>query len=212
MKTLAYISGFSILLPAITGLLKFPQAGKAMRVIIGYLLICLMVECIAMYMNSIKMNNNLVGDLFYITEGLIFISFFYLVYDEKEFAIPAVLLALVYFAYGLFTTFVDPGYLEYNGNFRAAESLMIQALTAYALIKISKQENLQLLQNPEFWISAGLFIYFSVNIAVFFTAEFLFENNVMLMRKTWLIHSVVNIFANLIFTFGLICIPVSQRR
>lgn len=212
MKTLAYISGFSVLLPAITGILKFSHAGKAMRVIISYLLICLMVECIAMYMNSIKMNNNLVGDIFYITEGLLFIYFFYLVYDEREFAIPALLLALVYFTYGLYTTFIDPGYLEYNGNFRAAESLMVQALTAYALIKISKEENLQLLQNPEFWISAGLFIYFSVNIAVFFTAEFLFENNVMLMRKTWLIHSVVNIFANLIFTFGLLCIPVSHRR
>ena len=165
-----------------------------------------------MYLSFNKVNNSLVADLFYITEGLILIIFFYLIYNESEFHIPAIIIATVYVVYGCYSTFIDPGYMIYNGNYRAGESLMIQALTAYALIKISREEDLKLMNNPGFWISAALFIYFSVNIAVFITATFLFENNVTLMKKTWMIHSIVNIGANLIFTFGLSCIPERQRH
>lgn len=212
MITLAYISGFSILLPAILGLLKFKYAENGLRLIICYFLFCLVIEGITMYMTFIKMNNNAVADFFYIAEGLILITFFYMMYDESEFRIPAIILATVYVIYGCYTTFIDPGYMVYNSNYRAAESLMIQALTAYALLKISNQENLEVMKHAGFWISAGFFIYFSVNLVVFISATFLFADNIALMRKTWMIHSIVNIGANIIFTFGLLCIPPRQPR
>ena len=192
--------------------MRFGAATRPFRIIIFYFLLCLVTEGVSMYLSFNKVNNSLVADLFYITEGLILIIFFYLIYNESEFHIPAIIIATVYVVYGCYSTFIDPGYMIYNGNYRAGESLMIQALTAYALIKISREEDLKLMNNPGFWISAALFIYFSVNIAVFITATFLFENNVTLMKKTWMIHSIVNIGANLIFTFGLSCIPERQRH
>jgi len=212
MKVLAYISAFSVLIPAFYGLIKFNHADKAVRMMIYYIFFCVLLEGLTLSLTSLQINNALIADIFYMIEGVFLITFFYFVYAESEFRIPALLLAVIYLGYGFYTTFVSPGYLVYNSNYRAAESLMVQALTAYALVKISKQENLQLMQNPEFWISTGFFIYFSVNIAVFITANFLVENDLTMMRNTWMIHSLVNIGANLIFTFGLSCIPRQQHR
>ncbi len=212
MKTLAYISAITILIPALMGLMKIKFAGKAMRMAIIYLFICVFFEGLTSYLAFMKINNSLISSIFMLIEGLLLIGFFSLVYREPEFRIPALLLAVVYFIYGGYTILVDPGYLAYNGNLRTAESLMVQALTAYALIKISKEENLQLMQHPEFWISAGFFIYFSVNIAIFLTSNFLHDNNISVTKNTWMIHSIVNIGANLIFTFGLSCIPRPQHR
>jgi hypothetical protein len=212
MKTLAYISGFSILLPVWFGLRNYRFATTPFRIIIFYFLVCMVTEGVSMYMGYRRINNNLVADLFYISEGLLLITFFYFIYAEHEFRIPAFILAAVYLIYGCYSSFIDPGPAVYNSNFRAGESLMVQALSAYALIKISRQEDLQLTVNPGFWITSGFFLYFSVNIAVFLTATFLFENNTSMMKKTWLIHSIVNIGANLIFTFGLSCIPQRQLR
>jgi len=145
-------------------------------------------------------------------EGLALISFFYLVFDEKDFFYPSIILAISYLGYGLYTTILDPGPMAYNSNFRTGESLLIQALSAYALVRYSKSNTINILKDPGFWISVGLFIYYSVNIAIFFTATFLIDDSTYVMSKTWIIHSVVNILVNLIFTFGLTCIPSKQPR
>lgn len=212
MKTVAYISAISSILPFIAGLIKFRSAGKTSRLIIFYFMICVIVECVSFYLTHNKTNNNLLADIFYMVEGLILITFFYLIFNEKDFFYPAIILSVSYLGYGLYTTIFDPGPYAYNSNFRTGESLVIQALSAYSLIRYSKMENGNLLQNTEFWLSAGLFIYYSVNIAIFFTATFLVDESTYVMRKTWIIHSIVNILANLIFTFGLTCIPSKQPR
>lgn len=158
-------------------------------------------------MSFYKINNNLIADFFYLSEGLILIAFFYRVINEKEFYIPALFLSFSYLIYGLYTTFIDPGPESYNSNFRTGESLILQAISAYSLIKISKKEDINLTKDTSFWLSSGIFIYFSVNLVIFFTATFLFEDKVYTMSKTWIIHSIINIIANIIFTFGLLLLP-----
>ncbi len=196
----------------VVGLLKYKSATKPFKLIVVYFLVCLITEGCASTMSLMKLNNSLVGNIFYITEGVILLGFYYLVFGEKEFFIPSIIIGIAYVIYGIYTTTVDPGPWVYNANFRAGESLMIQALSAYALIRISKEEDVHLFSHPGFWISSGFFIYFSVNIVVFVSASFLVEGNVRLTQHTWFIHSIVNLIANFIFTFGLLCIPSQQRR
>ena len=212
MKTLAYISAISSLAPFIVGIIKLKSAGKEFRLIIFYFIVCVVVECISFYLNSNKINNNLLADIFYIAEGLALISFFYLIFKEKDFFYPAIILSVAYLGYGLYTTIFDPGPYAYNSNFRTGESLIIQALSAYSLVRYSKSDKINILNDSGFWIAVGLFIYFSVNIAIFFTATFLIDDSTYVMSKTWIIHSVVNTLVNLIFTFGLTCIPSKQPR
>lgn len=199
-------------MPALFGIIKIKSAGTNLRLIIFYFIVCVVVEAISLFMNFNSINNNLLGDIFYLIEGLLLISYFYLAFNEKDFFYPAIILAIAYIGYGLYTTLFDPGPMAYNSNFRTGESLVVQAMSAYALIRYSKMENINLVKDTGFWISAGLFIYFSVNVAIFFTATFLIDESTYVMRKTWIIHSVVNILVNLIFTFGLTCIPSKQPR
>lgn len=212
MKTLAYFSAAISIVPALAGLIKYQSAGKLTRLIIFYFFLCATVEAFSLYMNYNSINNNLLADIFYMLEGLLLISYFYLIFNERDFFYPSIILAIAYLGYGLFTTIIDPGPMAYNSNFRTGESLIVQAMSAYALIRYSKMENLNLVKDTGFWIAAGLFIYFSVNVAIFFTATFLIDESTYVMRKTWIIHSVVNTLVNLIFTFGLTCIPSKQPR
>ena len=212
MKTFAYISALSSIVPAIAGIIKFRYANRPLRLITMYFLLCLAMELLAIVMSFWKLNNNLIGDFFYMVEGIMLISYFYMVYNEREFMYPAIILSCAYIIYGLYTSFVDPGPDAYNSSFRAGESLIIQALAAYALIRISREVQEDITANPLFWITCGFLIYYSVNLAVFFTATFLVDDQIYLMKNTWFIHSIVNITANLVFTFGLICIPSRQPR
>lgn len=204
-------AGFSIL-PALVGFFKFKSAGITFRLIIFYFILCLIVEYSSIIMSFYKVNNNLMADFFYLAEGLILIAFFYRIINEKEFYFPAIFLSFSYMIYGMYTTFIDPGPASYNSNFRTGESLILQAISAYSLIKISKKEDIQLTKDSTFWIASGIFIYFSVNLVIFFTATFLFEDKIYTMSKTWIIHSIINIIANIIFTFGLLCLPSVQRK
>jgi tryptophan-rich sensory protein len=154
-----------------------------------------------------KGNNNLLADVFYLLEGVLLITFYYLSFKEKEFKIPSIILLVGYITFGIYTSFFDPGPELYNSTFRTGESLIIQALSGYSLVRISKQTEKPLIKNPEFWFSAGFFTYFSVGIAIFFTATFIFDESKHFMVKTWIIHSVVNIMANFVFAYGLFCLP-----
>lgn len=165
-----------------------------------------------MYVVYNKINNNLLADIFYIVEGSMLIVYYYLLFHEKEFLLPGLILLVSFIAFGLYTTFVDPGMEAYNSTFRTGESLIIQALSAYSLIRISKDPKINLVKNPQFWISASFFIYFSVNVAIFFTATFFYDNSTVFMSKTWGIHSIVNILANLIFTFAMYLIPNPKSK
>ncbi|MBL0340672.1 MAG: hypothetical protein IPP71_06970 [Bacteroidetes bacterium] len=211
MKTLAYISAAFALFPAITGLIRFRMCPRPFKLIAVYFLVALMAEIAASTMAYYGMNNNLLGDIFYIVEGLFLISFFYLFYAEEEFLYPAIIIAIAYLLYGVYTTVVDPGPWLYNPVFRTAESLLVQALAAYALIRISKEEGIEPSKHPGFWIATGFFIYFSVNMTVFITATVLFADNIPLMKSTWFIHSCSNILVNLLFAYGLFCIPLKIR-
>lgn len=212
MKFVAYISAFTIIFPTIVGLIKTRNASPAFRIIIFYFIVCLITELIASPLSLLKWNNSLIGDIFYLIEGVMLISFFYRIYNEKEFFYPAVILAIALVGYGTYTSLVDPGPWVYNSNFRTGESLIIQAMSAYSLLRISKEEDVQLLRHPTFWISSGFFIYFSVNMVVFLSASFLSGPNSFLFKNTWFIHSIINIIANIIFTFGLLCIPPPRSR
>lgn len=191
---------------------KYRSATKTFRVICIYFFICLLTELISIPLSINKINNALLGDIFYIIEGLLLIGFYYLSYREKEFLGPAILIAVAYFLYGLYSTIIDPGPWIYNANFRAGESLMVQMLSAYSLIRISKEEDIQPLNHPGFWISTGFFIYFFVNISVFITGTVLFEDNNQLMKSTWFIHSYTNMLVNVIFAYGLFCIPTLKHK
>lgn len=142
MKTIAYISASFAILPAVVGMFKYRSATKTFRVICIYFFICLLTELISIPLSINKINNALLGDIFYIIEGLLLIGFYYLSYREKEFLGPAILIAVAYFLYGLYSTIIDPGPWIYNANFRAGESLMVQMLSAYSLIRISKEEDI----------------------------------------------------------------------
>ena len=207
MKTIAYISSVISFLPAVIAVLKLKSAGTKFRLILLYFILCCITEVCSLIIISNHGNNNLLADIFYLTEGLLLITYYQLTFNEKEFRYPYYLLFGSYLLFGLYTTLVDPGPEAYNSTFRTGESLIIQALAGYSLIRISKQSDFSLMKNPEFWFSAGFFTYFSVGIAIFFTATFIFDESKHFMVKTWIIHSVVNIMANFVFAYGLYCIP-----
>lgn len=61
--------------------------------------------------------------------------------------------------------------------------------------------------NPLFWINAGVLVYFSGNLFLFMLQEWLSREALAQHANYWVIHSVVNIIANLLYATGLLCKP-----
>lgn len=60
---------------------------------------------------------------------------------------------------------------------------------------------------PLFWVNAGVLVYFSGNLFLFMLQEWLSRTPQLHLQNYWVIHSVANIVANLLYAIGLLCKP-----
>lgn len=102
------------------------------------------------------------------------------------------------------------GIFIFNTWICIAEAFMIIFFTSSLLLEMSNSE-FSLITNHRFWIVFGYFLYFTVNLAVFGSAEIktISETGAIidLYSKSWAIHNIITIVANVFFCIGLINVP-----
>lgn len=79
------------------------------------------------------------------------------------------------------------------------ECVLLVGVSAYTLFNLNNENVNTLFRDQRFWVSSAVLFYFAGNAMTFSLGN---------IFNTWLIHSVLNIFANLLYTGGFIF----QRR
>lgn len=80
--------------------------------------------------------------------------------------------------------------------------ILLSLLYFYQLL--TRQEFVHIEKQGLFWINAGVLIYFSSNIFLFMLYNRIIDSHEW---NLWIIHSITNIVANVLYTIGLICKP-----
>jgi hypothetical protein len=203
LQVLAYTSAVFSVIPAILALIYIRKAESSLQILKLLFVFAGVVEIIATSLAYLKINNQLLGDVYFLVEGILIGLFCYYKLGKK-YKWRFVLLGLTYLAVGIYTSlFLDPAF-GFNSIFRTTESLIILILSGSVLIHIINKEGVNLLQIPEFWIISGFFIYFTVNISLFLSGKFIMSSDNSELRQLWIIHSLVNILANILFTLGIV--------
>ncbi len=206
MKDIDFISAVSILLPLIAGLFRFKLSGNDFRWLFIFFLISAITEFIAHSLKRNGVNNLWLGNIFFLLE-YVFWSFIIAQWlHSKKIRLFIFIFLPAYFIIWCVTTFMVLDFYMFNSYARTIESLVFVFLSCFLLIAVSTDTTQLIFKNPKFWFGSALLIYFSVNLIVFGTANYISSNQEQLMNNTWIIHSFTNIFANLLFAIGFLCI------
>lgn len=197
---LAYSSVLSSFIPLILGIVEYKKIQKTLKILSVFCLVTCIIELVSAYLGYNKINTMFMLHLFTPIE-FIFIIWVMKSLKSRSFNELDFLLAILI----LFITFciADSVYIEsikhFNSIGRGIEGIILICLCVFFFYSIfTSSESVDLLTYPYFWLFAGWLIYFSGTLFLF-----IYSYQGGLNATFSVIHSVLNIFLNLIFTYTL---------
>lgn len=203
---LVYVSAASVLLPLLVVIAQWRLLNSLEKRIAWLLVANTLIQGLALLLAEIwKVNNMPVYHVYLILEfNLLFGIYYYGIFKGEKRSIwkmVAVASLLIFAVNGLwiesFTSF--PSYL------RSLEALLATSLAvAYFIKKLSVTDTKPLFSDPAFWMSTGVFIYYTTNLLLFMYGQVL-QNQPEVFRHTWIIHGYLNILLYTLYTFAMLC-------
>lgn len=200
------LSGLTVILLFFLGLFKLKSLGKDYVLLFVFVTISAAVEIASALLSMKGINNLWMGNIFFLVECFFLGIIIWQWLESKKLRIFIFVFLVTFLPVWVFTTFFVLDFYKFNNYARAIESIVFVFLACFLLIAVSTDASQAIYKNPKFWFGSGLLIYFSVNLVVFGTVNYILLNREHLMDNTWVIHSVTNIFANLLFATGFLCI------
>jgi hypothetical protein len=201
------LSVFSIVLPVGAGFIKLKLLEKEYRFLFAFFILSCAVDIIALQMSMNRENNLALGNIFYLVECFSWSIILLQWLPSKALRITIFIFLAAYLVVWYLTSLFEKGDLEkFNSFARTIEGFAFVFFSCFLLITVSTDTREVIFKNPKFWFGSGLLIYFSVNLIVFGTVNYILSNHAQIMNNTWMIHSFTNIFANLLFAIGFLWI------
>lgn len=207
---IAAILGFNSAFAAVPGLIRFRKVEKTYQpfliiVCLGFINHCLSVVLIY-YFNS----NSINGNIFVLTESLLYIWQFssWRLFKKRK---TAIILALILLLVWIIDNLVWHNLHEINSGFRIFSSFMMVFLAIDQLTSLITKAKVNLLKNAVFIICSGMLIYFSYKafIDVFFLIEL--RPNMKLEIPIYKILVGINFFVNFLFAWAVLWIPKKKE-
>lgn len=207
----AAITGFSIVIAAVIGLVRFKQAATAYRPFFYIVWLGLLNHSFSLISVYYFRTNTVNGNIFVLAEALLYILLFrnWGTFREKKRLGEALSLFLV-------LVWVTDNLLVHtlwtaNAGFRIVTAFVMIFLTLEQLTKHISTARQSLLRHPIFIICSGLLMYFSYKafIEVFFLLKS--DGSLTLMYNIYTIMVYVNCFVNLTFAWAILWIPKKNQ-
>lgn len=191
-----YLSTFSILLPLLLGAVFFQSLTRPLRILYVFIAVSAILETWTITLNIFGMNNLMLFNLFTFIEfaflSIVFRMLFPYKY-QRAFVTIVSFAVVIYFV----STFSMNDLTVFNSKNRTIESaVFIGYGLMYIVTSLNRLKVPYLELNPYFILTSGLLIYFAGTIFVFVVERRLNESNFM---PAWTIHSILNMFLNVIF-------------
>jgi len=203
---LAFVSALSILFPVAASFIRYKSLGRDYYLLFIFFFISFVAEVIGATLNIESKNNIWLINIFTLLECFFWCLVIYQWLASKKIRLFIIFFLAAFFIAWGYTTFFHLDVYQFNNYIRTAESIVFVFLACFLLLAVSVDMEHMLFRNPKFWFGSGLLLYFSVNVIVFSTVNFILDNESHLMDNSWVIHSVSNIISNLLFATGFLCL------
>jgi len=201
LQDLSVISGFS---PVITALVFYRRLNRALKFATWYFIISVLFDCflwIASY--ELREKNTMPTFHIYAIFSVVLMGLvYYNMYVKSYFKILALILSASTLAIVLYYA---KNILEYPSVSITSLSILLIVLSLiYFYQLLNPLEFVHIEKQGLFWINAGVLFYSAVNIFLFMLLNQIPKKDI---ADYYMIHSVTNIIANILYSIGLLCKP-----
>lgn len=206
---LMYISMISILAPTFLGVALFKQLPMELKLLALFIFITCIMDGVVYVAWQFNVNNIAVFHLFtYIEFGIISLIYSKLFKAIRVVRYSIMTLSAMFLILSIYLLYKHEHLDTYNSLQRALEHIIVLIYVVLFLFLYSRRHiEERLLLKPYFILSIGFLTYFSLMFLVFLDANnYLGFDNFF----NWSIHSVLNIFLNIIY-FAVLWIGGKQR-
>lgn len=202
LYTLQIISVISGALPVIAAMFNYKYLDKTLKIVTLYLLVSFLFDVGFWLVQRTTQNDMPMVHLYLI----ISLGFFSVIYYRffikmifKRISISLSIVALLILLYNALKIW------EYPTVSNTALSIFLIVLSLIGFYQLlNRQEFMYIEKQGIFWINAGILFYSAVNIFFFML---LFQLPKEVRGNVFVIHSLTNIIANLLYSTGLLCKP-----
>ncbi len=194
-------STFSTAFPFIAGLFVYKRLSKELRFLMLFFTGNVVFDLIFSYLAINNIRNLWLFHIYTVFEYGFWIYFFsFLLKNELVRSILRISIP-IFILFWFSVKLLWEEWFFFNTVTRPLNSLILIMVSLYTLHQFNKENIYSLFREPRFWIIVGVLVYFSGNILLFSMTNIVLESH----PGVWLLHSILNILANLCFTRGLLC-------
>jgi len=196
---LDFWSAASAFIPALGALLLFKHTSKTLRILSVFVLINPIQEFAALALAYNGIPNAFVFHLHTVLEFAFVCILFSKIIQVKWFTYLSITLCICFTIFCIINALYIEGLEAFNFLPRGIEGILAIIFSVYFFYRLfTAEESLDLLRYPYFWLFAGWLIYFS---GTFFL--FIYNDSAGFDIIFPVIHSVLNILLNLVYTYTL---------
>ena len=197
------VTAFTVIFPLALAKMGWRKLDQGMRYFAILLLLALLSESTAFILGGyFKKDNRIVYDIFTAVEYAFFILVFSSWHGKNTFR-TAMLVSIPVFLTVWITAKLFVGVSgEFDSIFLSLVSVVFVFISVVTLVKEMRDSEVLLVDNPRFWVSSGVLVYFAGNLFVFALIEQLLQPSVTRYHSAWLIHTALNVIKNILFSLG----------
>ncbi len=211
MSLHAWISVFSDFFPVFAALYFYRRLDQVLKIAATFFFVSAMSDGLQTAFFYTKVfftgvtTSNPVIHIYLIISILLLGAIYFKVFFNPILKKLVVALSVITFLIMLAGIFFIEGIMEYPATSNTILSVVaILFSLTYFYQLLSRQDFVHIEKQPLFWISAGVLFYYSLTIFLFMLYKKL---TLQQMGLYFMINSITNIFANILFTIGLLCKP-----
>ncbi|MFA6235239.1 MAG: hypothetical protein WC824_13775 [Bacteroidota bacterium] len=199
-----FVSMYTVILPLIFGLLGYRKLDKGLRYFFFMLVLVLVTETSAFARGSEGNDNLDIYNAFTALEYFFLMLMFSTWYEKgklQSFMLYSIPVFLVVWITAKYILKVSD---QFDSILLSIESVVFVILSVLTLMKEMRDSRVLLVDNPVFWISSGVLVYFAGNLFVFALIDQLLKDTVSRLHSAWLIHATLNVSKNILYSLGFI--------
>ncbi len=209
----AKLSGILTFLPIVLALYLYYRNGSdlKLRILVSIFIFWGFIESIILYLSNNKINNHFWLNINCIITTILFLIYYFVLNEFNR--------RMLYCSLGLYSSFSLMWFCFYGSLLDWAipyiiiSNIILIALSAYSLMQLINREQEDLFGFYEFWIHAGVLVYFTGSILYLSIFRIMLKSNDFTFNSNLQdVHSIINSIGNLLYTIAFICLIRNYKR
>jgi hypothetical protein len=180
-------------------MINYKYLEKTLRILSVFCFIKVVSECTAAYLSSLSINNMFLIHIFTPIEFVSTILIFLTIHNTKPIQTFGKIISLLFCVYCVLNALFFQPITSFNSFPQGIQCIIMIMICIYFFYRLLiADEFIDLMRSPNFWLFGGWMLYFSGTLFLFILS---YRGDVNLTFSV--IHSVLNILLNLIFTYAI---------